>query len=224
MTRLRTRRFDSRAQLDTALAARLHGALSARGASAVMLSGGTTPMSAYGALARGPLTHDDRLHLLFTDERYVPSGTPGSNYYQARALLGALALPAESLLRVPTELPLAQAAAAYERELSQLLSAGIQIGLGLLGLGADGHTASLFSAEDLERARGRYALEVQRPDGRGAVSVTPDLLATVREPLFVVAGPEKQAAINALLRQDLTLIAWQAVQGCESVEVWLAPD
>jgi len=223
VTTLRTRTFGSRAALDAALAARLHGALCARGASAVMLSGGTTPMSAYEALTRAPLAHDDRLHLLFSDERYVPSGTAGSNYYQARALLSALALPAESLLQVRTELPLDEAAAAYERELTQLLSAGVHIGLGLLGLGADGHTASLFTGADLKAARGHYALPVQRPDGRAAVSVTPELIATVREPLFVVAGPEKQAAVARLLGQDLELTAWRAVQGCESVELWYSP-
>ncbi|HTT41632.1 MAG TPA: 6-phosphogluconolactonase [Steroidobacteraceae bacterium] len=224
MTSLRTRTFGSRADLNAALAARLHGALSARGASAVMLSGGTTPMSAYEALARERLSHDDRLHVLFSDERYVPASTAGSNYYQARALLNALALPQESLLRVRTELPLEAAAADYENQLLQLLSAGIPIGLGLLGLGVDGHTASLFSVQDLEHARGRYALEVQRPDGRGAVSVTPELIGRVREPLFVVAGPEKRAAINALVRQDPSLVAWRAVQGCDNVEVWTAPE
>jgi 6-phosphogluconolactonase len=221
MTILTTRTFGSRAELDAALTARLARALSARGASAVMLSGGTTPMNAYRTLARGPLEHDDRLHVLFSDERYVPADSPSSNYYQARELLTALALPSESLLRVPTELPLEQAAAAYERALSTLLSAGVRIGLGLLGLGADGHTASLFTAEDLERARGRYAIPVARPDGLAAVSVTPELLHTVKELLFVVAGGGKEAALRALQAQDPNLIAWRAVQTREEVELWL---
>ena len=151
MTILTTRSFASRAELDAALSARLAGALTARGASAVMLAGGTTPMNAYRTLARGPLEHDDRLHVLFSDERYVPADSEGSNYFQARELLTALSLPPESLLSVPTQLPLAEAAAAYERELMQLLSSGVRIGLGLLGLGAEGHTASLFSEADLAR-------------------------------------------------------------------------
>ena len=132
-----------------------------------------------------------------------------------------LALPEESLLRVRTELPLAQAAADYERRLSALLSSGLHIGLGLLGLGADGHTASLFTAADLERGRGRFAIAVDRPDGMQAVSVTPELLATVREPLFVVAGAGKATAVAALLGQDPQLTAWRAVQGCAAVSLWL---
>ena len=57
-----------------------------------------------------------------------------------------------------------------------------------------------------------------------AVSVTPDLLATVREPVFVVAGAGKEDAVRALLAQDKSLIAWRAVQGCADVELWYAPD
>ena len=129
----------------------------------------------------------------------------------------------ESLLRVNTQLPLPQAAADYDRQLSAMLSAGVRIGLGLLGLGADGHTASLFTAADLERARGHYAIAVQRPDGLGAVSVTPELIATIGAPLFVLAGHDKQEALSRMLAHDETLVAWRAVQGCAQVELWVCP-
>jgi 6-phosphogluconolactonase len=223
MTELDTRFFTSRTELDAALTARLANALAASGAHAVMLSGGTTPMAAYRAIARSPLEHDDRLHVLFTDERYVPADSPASNYHQAGALLEALGLPEDGLLRVRTTMPLEAAAADYDRALTTLLSSGMRVTLGLLGLGADGHTASLFSAADIERARGRYALPVQRPDGMSAVSVTPEFLATVEEPVFVVAGPDKQTAVEALIAADLSLTAWKAVEGCARVELWYAP-
>jgi len=222
MTTLTTRSFSSRAALDAALEERLGRAIAAPGATAIMLSGGTTPLPAYRALASRPLPHDERLHILFTDERYVPIDSEASNYHQARPLLEALALPPQALLRVHIELPLEQAAADYEQRLAALLSSGVHIGLGLLGLGADGHTASLFTSADLERARGRFAIAVHRPDGLSAVSVTPDLLAAVREPLFVVTGNGKHEALRALAAQDPSLTAWRAVQGCGEVELWLA--
>jgi len=221
MPTLVTRRFASRTALDVALAQRLGQALSANGASAVMLSGGSTPLPAYRALARNPPPHDEGLHLLFSDDRYVPSGADASNYHPARALLDALALPASSVARVRTELPLPEAAADYERQLAALLNSGVRIGLGLLGLGADGHTASLFGAADLERARGHLAIDVHRPDGMSAVSVTPDFLARVEEPLFVVAGPDKRATVGALVARDPNLCAWRAVQACPKVEAWI---
>src|SRR5256885_3414767 len=137
MTTLTTRRFPSRAALDAALGQRLGQAIGAHGASAIMLSGGTTPLPAYRALARGPLPHD-RLHILFCDDRHVPCDSDASNYHQARPLLDALALPPGAVARVRTELPLQEAAADYERQLAALLDSGVRIGLGLLGLGADG--------------------------------------------------------------------------------------
>jgi 6-phosphogluconolactonase len=222
MATLTTRRFPSRAALDAALAQRLGQAICANGPSGIMLSGGTTPLPAYRALARGPLPHDDRLHILFSDERYVPSDSDASNYHQSRPLLDALALPAAAVARVRTELPLDEAARDYERQLAALLDSGVRIGLGLLGLGADGHTASLFGAADLERARGHLAIDVHRPDGMSAVTVTPDFLSHVQEPLFVVAGSGKHGAIQALTAQDPNLTAWRAVQGCAGAQLWFA--
>ena len=220
MTTLAIRRFDSRAALDTALEERLARAIAAPAPTAVMLSGGTTPLPAYRALGARRPPHHEGLRILFSDERYVPADSPASNYHQTRPLIDALALPPPAILRVRTELPLEAAAADYERALLKLLESGVRISLGLLGLGADGHTASLFSAADLARARDHLAMAVSRPDGMSAVSVTPQLLARVDALLFVVAGAGKERALQALEAEDPTLIAWRAVQTCPAVELW----
>ena len=222
VTELATRRFASRTALESALEERLARAIAMPSAAALMLSGGTTPLPAYRALgARPGLRCAAGLHVLFSDDRYVPADSPASNYHQAQPLLAALALPSAAVLRVRTELPLEDAAGDYGDQLAALLRSGSRIGLGLLGLGADGHTASLFSAADLERARGRLALAVQRPDGMSAVSVTPELLAQVAEPVFVVAGAGKREAVRRLLARDPGLTAWSAVAGCSRVELWM---
>jgi len=222
VTELATRRFASRTALESALEERLARAIAAPAAAALMLSGGSTPLPAYRALAARPgLTPAAGLRVLFSDDRYVPADSPASNYHQAQPLLAALALPSPAVLRVRTELPLDDAARDYEERLAALLRSGTRIGLGLLGLGADGHTASLFGAPDLERARGRLALAVHRPDGMSAVSVTPELLARLTEPVFVVAGADKQEAVRKLLARDPELTAWRAVAGCSRVELWL---
>jgi 6-phosphogluconolactonase len=222
VTELATRRFASRAALESALEERLARAIAAPPAAALMLSGGSTPLPAYRALAARPgLTPAAGLHLLFSDDRYVPADSPASNYHQTQPLLAALALPSGAVLRVRTELPLEAAARDYENQLAALLRSGMRIGLGLLGLGADGHTASLFGPADLERARGRLALAVHRPDGMSAVSVTPELLARLAEPVFVVAGADKREPVERLLAQDPGLTAWRAVAGCSRVELWL---
>jgi 6-phosphogluconolactonase/glucosamine-6-phosphate isomerase/deaminase len=82
----------------------------------------------------------------------------------------------------------------------------------------------LFTAADLERARGHLAIPVKRPDGMSAVSVTPELLAQVSALLFVIAGADKQGAVQALQARDAHLTAWLAVQECSAVELWLGLD
>jgi 6-phosphogluconolactonase len=216
------KRFADRGQLQSAVEDRLQQVLvgTAVDQPAVMLSGGSTPIPAYLELAQRQLTPAPGLTLLFSDDRYVPSDSDQSNYHQSRPLFDSLRLPAAQVLRIRTELPLPDAAADSERRLSELLGGGRGIALGLLGLGADGHTCSLFSAADLERSRGKLAISVHRPDGRDAVSVTPTVLERVDQLIFVVAGADKRTALDALLRRQGDLTAWNAVRGCKAVEVW----
>ena len=216
-------RFASREQLTDALAEQLAPSPAPRGRAgvgAVMLSGGHAPRPVYDLLAIQTFPHSANLRVLYSDERYVPAISDASNYHASRPYLKALALPEEHILRVRTELPLEEAATDYESRLQSLLNTNVPIHLGLLGMGADGHTASLFTPADLERARGHLAISVQRPDGMQAVSVTPELLRHVERLLMVVVGAEKRDALAALLRRDPELIAWRVLKGCRNIEVW----
>lgn len=224
MTIISMRRFTSIAEFDAALVERLERAVSAPSAAgtALMLSGGRTPLPTYREVAVRKPTPAPGLHVLFSDDRYVPATSESSNFFQTRLLVDALALPESAVLRVHTELPLEQAAADYDRKLSAMLSSGVRITLGLLGLGADGHTASLFNAAQLEQARGKLAIAVQRPDGLQGISVTPELLSKVAEPLFLVTGADKHAIVEEFLKSDSSLTARLAVAGCPKAEIWIA--
>jgi 6-phosphogluconolactonase len=225
MTIISMRRFASAAELDTALVERLERAISGPDAArtALMLSGGRTPLPTYRELAHRKPQPAQGLHVLYSDDRYVPATSDSSNYFQSHTFIKALALPEPQVLRVRTELPLERAAEDYERRLAAMLKSGVRIGLGLLGLGADGHTASLFNTANLEQARGHLAIAVQRPDGLQGISVTPELLSQVAEPLFLVAGADKHAIVTEFVKSDSNLIARRAVAGCEKAELWIAP-
>jgi len=218
------RRFASRAELDAALIQRLEQAITtaASGGSAIMLSGGRTPIPAYRELASRSPRPAANLSVLFSDDRYVPSTAVASNYHQSLPLLDALALPESSVLRVRTELPLDAAAADYQRRIDALLLAGVSFRFGLLGLGADGHTASLFNSKDVERSRGHRAIAVDRPDGMQAVSVTPEVLAHFQELVFVVAGQDKHNAVQSLIKRDSALTAFRAIESRATTDLWLA--
>ncbi len=224
MTTIQTRRFATPAAFNAALVERLRRAVSAPEGdqAAVMLSGGKTPLTAYRELAQQSVQAASGLRILFSDDRYVPIASESSNFHQSRPLLDSLALPPTSVIRVRTELPIAEAASDYERQLAALLRSGRRIGLGLLGLGADGHTASLFNTGQLEEARGHLAIAVQRPDGLQGISVTPELLSQVAELVFLVSGADKHAIVTQFLRSDSELTARRAVAACPTVHLWTA--
>jgi 6-phosphogluconolactonase len=169
-------------------------ALAARGEFHIVLAGGSTPRALYAALAGAP--HDwSRWQVWFGDERCLPPDDPARNSVMARqALLARVAIPAGAIHAIPAELGAETAAPQYAREL-----AGVdRFDLVLLGLGEDGHTASLFPGRDWgERADAPAALAVldapKPPPAR--VSLSAWRLARARNVLFLVAGRDKRDAV-----------------------------
>jgi 6-phosphogluconolactonase len=145
------------------------------GVFALALSGGGTPRQLYELLA-GPPYHDafpwHRTHLFWGDERFVPRDDQSSNYRMVSdAMLSRAPIPAANIHPVPTEgLAPQEAAAEYERELksfygSERLDAARPLfDVNLLGLGPDGHTASLFPGTAVLEERERWAAAVVGPN------------------------------------------------------------
>lgn len=223
--------FESAGALASELAARIRTELAASGPSAaVMLAGGRTPLSAYGMLASTPLPAGCRARVFLSDERMVPSDSPDSNAFQIAPMLQAAGLGADRFLRVDTTGSLESAADGFHRALAGLLAAGVRIPFGILGVGADGHTASLFSRADVETARGgdRLAIPVRKPQPPDRISTTPRMLQRVEDLVFVVTGADKAAIVRTLLADPGTIPAGMAVDGHPRVSLWAdrpaAPD
>ena len=187
---------------------------------AVMLAGGRTPLGVYQILEKSPEPVDGSLHLLISDERHVPLEASESNYGTIRAMVHALGVDESRVMRVHTELPLGEAADQYDEALSRYIKKGGRITLGLLGLGADGHVASLFNKQDLRRRADRYAIAVPRPSGPDRVSVTRNLLQRIESLVFLVAGEEKAEAVEKILNDPGSIIAGQALRGIAQTELW----
>ena len=195
--------YGSPAELAQAAAEYLAGVMgatvAARGRCAVALAGGRTPGPVYEQLAEPPLVTRvpwQALEVFFGDERAVGPEDPHSNYHMAAsALLRRVPLDAARVHRIPAELPdREQAARDYERLLPERLD------LLLLGMGADGHTASLFAGSAALGERHRRVMPVI---GAGPVAqritITPPVIAAAREVVVLVAGSEKAAAVRAAL-------------------------
>lgn len=174
-----------------------------RGRCTVALAGGHTPRPVYERLAREPLArriHWADLHVFFGDERAVPPDDPASNYLMAAtALLQRVPIPAAQVHRLEAERPDRDAAA---RDYDRLLPDHLDVLL--LGMGADGHTASLFPGSAALDERVRRVLPVTAP-ARPAerTTVTPPVIAAARRVAVLAAGADKAAIVARAIRGPL---------------------
>ncbi len=175
-------------------------AVAARGRFVVALAGGRTPRAAYALLATDPFASRvdwARVHVFWGDERCVPPDHPESNYRMAReTLLDQVPIPPARVHPIQGDLPPARAAVAYEEELGAVLGPEGRFDLVLLGMGSDGHTASLFPGTPAleERDRAVVAVYVERLRA-WRVTLTLPTINAARHILFVVSGAEKARAL-----------------------------
>ena len=219
------RRFDDVSAMEQEAVALLkqHFGLSCPGPHAVMLTGGRTPLGLYKRVEESPGRIDDRLHLLISDERHVGEDSPDHNFAAVRPMIDAMGIDDSRVMRVDTRLSLGAAADRYDRDLGVFLERGGRITLGILGLGADGHVASLFGRRDVAAAAGRYAVAVRRSDGPDRVSATRDLLLKVERPVLFVAGPAKAQVVDKMASDPASVTAGQVFQDAAGVELWYCP-
>jgi 6-phosphogluconolactonase/glucosamine-6-phosphate isomerase/deaminase len=188
----------------------------------IMLSGGLTPLPAYRILTAAHVKATALTHILFSDERMVPVISPENNFGNARPMISAIGVSEQRVLRVRTELTLADAAHRYDQDIAAFLKKGGKVTLGLLGLGANGHTASIFSKEDVEAGRGHYAMAIPRQGEPNRITVTTDFLSLVDCIYFVVSGVDKAGIVKQLLNCPEDLPAGLAVAGARDVHLWVS--
>jgi 6-phosphogluconolactonase len=182
----------------------------------VALAGGSTPRALYSLLAQSPYRDSidwNGVNFYFGDERCVPPDHPDSNFRMAKeSLLSKIPLAAEQIHRIQCELPPEEAAAQYATELRPL---GIppRFDLVLLGMGSDGHTASLFpGTRALEETRSSVvAVHVEKLDA-WRVTLTAPVLSAGREVVVTVAGAEKADALKQALEGAPGSVPIQLVQ------------
>jgi 6-phosphogluconolactonase len=182
-------------------------AIASRGQFSVALAGGTSPGATYALLARGEFAARvdwTRVHVFWGDERCVPPHDPGSNFRLAdESLLSHVPIPAANLHRVRGELEPQAAAEAYAAELRAFFGAPWPcFDLVLLGMGNDGHTASLFPGSVALQETGQAVVAMtahyqDRPACR--VTLTPRAINGSRHVVFLVTGAAKAGTLQAVL-------------------------
>jgi len=186
-------------------------AVEERGKFTIALSGGSTPKNLYNLLATNARTSLpwDRMFFFFGDERHVPPTDKDSNYRMAaEAMLSKVPVPVGNVFRVPAEMPDATAAAAaYDESLRKFFALQPEqapvFDLILLGMGPDGHTASLFpeTAALQEKTKLVVANHVEKLQ-TDRITFTLPVLNAARCVAFLVSGTDKAEALKSVLQSD----------------------
>jgi 6-phosphogluconolactonase len=204
-------------------------AIARRGQFSVALAGGSSPKAMYALLATEESARRvdwSLVHLFWGDERCVPPDHPGSNYRMTReTLIDHVPLPAGNIHRMAGEIEPEDAARAYSTNLKSFFGgAWPSFDLVLLGLGQDGHTASLFPGSAVLYERARLAVAVtahyqDRPAYR--VTLTPPAINAARQVLFLAAGAAKAEIVRAVLQGPAGQYPAQLIQPATGRLTWM---
>jgi 6-phosphogluconolactonase len=215
--------------------ARAREAIDDHGRFSVALSGGSTPRDFYALLANPDAPYCsqlawDKIHFFWGDERHVPPDHAESNYRMANeAMLSKAPVPSDNVHRILAEMPDADAAAqAYEEELRRFFRPDEgrrpRFDLALMGLGPDGHTASLFPQTPALHEKQRWVMEnwVQKLH-TDRITLTVPVLCNAAHVLFLVAGADKAVALRDVLHGPYHPDQWpaQIFRNCSAHVVWL---
>jgi len=209
--------------------------VASNGRFSVALSGGSTPIALYRLLAEPPFSRTidwPHVHFFWGDERFVPADHPESNYRLAReTLISRVPIPAENVHPVPTEGNDPEAAAArYQETLRRFFvlpeGEAPRFDLVLLGLGADGHTASLFPQSPALNEQSLVAATYISKLDAWRLTLTPSVLNRARHVLFLVCGSEKASALRQALQgpYDPQRSPAQLIRPQEGDVTWLVDE
>ncbi len=178
-------------------------AVAERGEFHIALSGGSTPRALFQFIAQSHIEKQfdwSRVHIWWSDERNVPATDNDSNYRMANdALLAHIAVPFSHIHRIKTELGAESAANEYDAEVNRATQGALDVIL--LGMGDDGHTASLFpgTLAQIDPARWVVANFVPKLNTM-RITFTPRLIHAARAILFFVSGANKATMLHMVLR------------------------
>jgi 6-phosphogluconolactonase len=203
--------------------AAIHEVLEARGSCSIILSGGSTPAAVYAALAHEPVDWS-HVHLLWGDERVVPPDHADSNFRMTQeTLLDHIDIPAGNVHRIRGELDPVDTAREYQRHVVRACGDPPRPDIVYLGMGNDGHTASLFPGTTALDMNSLVATEVYVPKfDAWRVTLTLPVLNNARNTFFLVKGTDKadmlarvistrepdHALPSTLIRPERGMVAW----------------
>jgi 6-phosphogluconolactonase len=197
---------------------------------AVAVSGGSTPRAMHRLLSQEPYLSDmpwQQTHFFWVDERMVSFDHPDSNYGAAQKdLMSMIPIPANQVYPMPSLMRPAEGAALYQAQLKTFFqdsgSLDPVFDLIVLGIGADGHTASLFPGQPASMEPDRWVLSVKggQPDVF-RLTLTYAVLNRARHILFLVSGSAKSAVVKTLIEDRHSQLPAAKIQALNGKMTWL---
>lgn len=211
------RSFPSPEEISNQMIAILRNHLSKAGT--LMLSGGSTPYHIYNQLALQAFDIHPDCRLFLSDERCVPADSEKNNAYNLKPMLHALNGTAQ-FIAIDTTCTPEEASLKFSEELATLS----QPDLGLLGIGADGHTAGIFNQVDATARSAATTLYTKRPDGMNGVSVSASFIHSCHRIILLAIGESKRNILTTLKKNPKNLIAGNVLFNHPQVEIWTDID
>jgi 6-phosphogluconolactonase len=203
---------------------------SVQGRFTVVVSGGSTPRRMHHLLAEEPYISEipwEKTHVFWVDERCVPENHPSSNFGAAKGdFVNKVPIPRSQVYAMPTALSPEQGAAEYQRRLSDFfeLAKGEfpRFDLIFLGMGSDGHTASLFPDQSALEEKKRFVLSVKggNPDVY-RLTMTLPVINNARYVVFLISGAKKAEALKAVLENNQVRVPAKRVRPVSGKQLWL---
>ena len=205
--------YNSLEELSLAAADRIYNqsqlSIKETGRFAIALSGGKTPAALFTILAKSPFSDKldwKNIFVFWSDERFVPLDHEDNNSYMAKKLfLNQVPIPAENIFTPQVQMPPAAAALQYE----QMLKAFFKVGLPafdiiLLGMGEDGHTASLFPGTNIKKNHSTLVEAIiKNNDAVKRLTFTPQLINNAKRILVLVSGKNKASVLSKVLNKKV---------------------
>lgn len=202
-------------------------AIAEQGKFCVALSGGRTPEAMFELLASDPYRSRvewEKVQIFFGDERCVPPDSDQSNYHTAReALLRHVPIPGDNIYRIRGEIDPNQAAIEYGRMLKEKFGEG-GLDLAFLGMGPDGHTASLFPGTDaLQETKHRAVANFVPKFNAWRVTMSAPFINRARRVVFLVAGADKAERVSEVLEgpRDTDRLPSQLIRPTDGQLTWI---
>jgi 6-phosphogluconolactonase len=196
----------------------------------VAISGGSTPRGMHKLLAEEPFRSDipwNRAHIFWVDERCVPVDDPASNFGLAKKdFLERIPIPLEQIHHMPGEFAPEEGVKKYQEVMERIFQIQKEdfptFDLIFLGMGNDGHTASLFPGEWPDRAKGRWVMAVKGGNPNVyRLTLTFDVLNRAKRIYFLVSGKEKAPIVRTVLENKEARLPAQKIRPLQGELTWL---